>query len=1811
MIDLITTEEYPVPVSINKRRREKPMKNCHICGRENTDKDEYCFNCNQKIKFTSPVAKEYYRYRSGNFLRKLREEWYTINTIFYPFGSHYTGLLRLDYLYFIKILNKTPGHFILPVNVLIDSLIYRFEVTDGLEPLERWLAMFGLTGPACVYIVNLTEKILGYSILPVTALVTSLIYGCAPLINYKINRETLDKVREKLGSERAEDLENCRYLDIIFYFKKVNMGLIDPFRYELITNKIRQEAGEEKLKYLENLIDEADKREYYNEYDLHELMELQRLLTINQVKENLGEEKFKDLLYFLDLIEWEDTFYYDELFKSYFISLNLSDEEINIISDSMMKIDSLLRDVTLTIYKKPSSMDKKGEKKIIYEKHIEFIPKYCTDNTDYLLSNLVHPDLPDLPVGLYTIEISDSVSKSASSFCLSDIEIVAIQSDKSFLFMACNKYTGKILDDVDFYFIDGMEEKVIQSKDSIVKIIWEELEDSPEKVHILACRGDSEAELSVSRYRYKRDEKTLKGYIYTDRPVYRSGHKVNFKGILRKGKDLNYIEGEDIKVHIKDSKNKEIYSKILQTDEYGTISDSLNLPDLCPSGRYNINVTDSNSYSDSIYFNVSEYRKPEFYVKIDTDRPFYIPGEPITVTVEGFYYFGKPLTRGTLDYEVKKNTYSSKECYGKINTDEHGKGIFSWTVPDEQISKKYYYNVKIKLSDEYGREIEQYKYIYIYPSHYTLSLTVDKIQYELGETSYYEDGYKYIPVAVNRYYIKKGDILPLKVKAKDHSGKPVETEITVSIKNELSEEVERKILTTGKDGCAPWEYMFVKTGTYKLESYSSKDSNVRTTGTIYCYSPEDYSSDIKIFTDEKKTGTGDRLNVLVMFPSSSSGKALVTVEGHDILYYVIDMGETKLLDFSLDIDESYRDGFYTGVYYPYSGGVRFVGKKIVTVRKDKYLTLSAESDKEEYLPREYAKFIIKTSDNKDKPVTSQVTMGIIDSSIYAVNEGTREDIQSFFFKSKKEIDNISHHVKQSPNLISSMRFEKKDYYRKVIETIMNFVKWKYKWGERGAECACQALCDEEVSQSLKKPDFTREDFLDTVYFNPNIITDNNGIAEVTVPLPDNLTTWRATLLGITKDTMAGENSKNITVTKKLFARIITPRFLRERDETAIAGVIYNYLSSEKTVTGKLITEGPVELSDRSDYKINISSGNTGTVIWNIKITGAGSCTLKLSALTDEESDELKITLPVLPHGCEKTVSISDTTDSKIEETLLIPGEADLSSSRCLILLTPSIASSILSSIEYLVGFPYGCVEQTMSRFLPNVIVSKAFEELHLCDDFIGNNVKAPEKIENKYGGLLKDLPDMVRAGLERLYSYHHSDGGWGWWQYDKSLSSMTAYVVYGLSLAEKAGYQVDTYKINSAIKWMEKHYEKEYNLSLKAFMVYASIISGKVHEVSRIKFRHTTDVPDTFPGAQLKEVFDKRDELDNYAKALLALALEKSNLSEEAEELAELIEKSAEIREPEAWWNGKSGSYGWTDSMIETTAYCLKALLAIKKESPLIEKVVRFLSAHRKGNRWNSTKDTAAVLMTFTDYLKHSGELNSNFISEVFLNGKELKSVGFKEEDIGKEGKRLLVTCQEGLKEGENKITFNIKGHGRLYHSTSLTYYTKEEEIKASSCGFDIVRNYFVCNGENDYLFIASPEYPVYNVNLYDTIRVQLKIKGKPEYEYVIIEDPKPAGCEILEKKGYFYRWGEKYTQDGREWEVKDDRVAFFFSEWYEEACEINYYIKVETMGTFHVMPARAGLMYNPEINGISDEIIIKTPFSYTGKVKEFFRKIL
>ena len=283
------------------------------------------------------------------------------------------------------------------------------------------------------------------------------------------------------------------------------------------------------------------------------------------------------------------------------------------------------------------------------------------------------------------------------------------------------------------------------------------------------------------------------------------------------------------------------------------------------------------------------------------------------------------------------------------------------------------------------------------------------------------------------------------------------------------------------------------------------------------------------------------------------------------------------------------------------------------------------------------------------------------------------------------------------------------------------------------------------------------------------------------------------------------------------ARLVTPRFFTLGDEVTISVLAHNYLKTTKTARLSLEAAG-LEVIDGSTREVQIPTGGEAKFDWRVRATTSGEATLTGKALTNEESDAMELTLPIIPYGVKLSQARAGTlsgASGNQEVELTFPGAIEPSSRTLELSVTPSVAGAIFGALEYLTSFPYGCTEQTMSSFLPNVIVTQALKSLQLKSKI------DPAALQKK-----------VKAGLDRLYDYQHEDGGWGWWKTDDSHPFMTAYVVAGLTQAQAAGYEVRADAVEKGAAWLSKRLDVDKNLApdSRAYAVYALYRAATVRE---------------------------------------------------------------------------------------------------------------------------------------------------------------------------------------------------------------------------------------------------------------------------------------------------------------------------------------------------------------------------------------------
>lgn len=1287
------------------------------------------------------------------------------------------------------------------------------------------------------------------------------------------------------------------------------------------------------------------------------------------------------------------------------------------------------------------------------------------------------------------------------------------------------------------------------------------------------------------------DSSNLTSYIYTDRPVYRPDQKVYFKGILRRLTETGYENpgGRKVMVTITDPNEAQLSEKELTLTPRGTFSGDVDIAAGAPLGSYSIKVVMGNKTA-STYFEVQEYKKPEYKVSVTASKKFAAVGEKVKFDVEARYFFGSPVTKADVQYYIYRSRYYPwwwhdeddaadfgmtdgeedseggggygygedmvKDGTGTLDANGHYSVEFEVPKPDEKESWDYTYRLEAQVTDSSRRTIE-------------------------GKASFTGTrGQILANVRTDRYVYYQGDTAKIAVKTTDYEGRPMPANVTLKFvqqKWELIEsadednskykhyesklhekELSQINLNTNEQGEGSYDYQVPLVGSIYIKTIINENGKEITANGDYIWSadrnnswadftPED-AGEIKLVLDKKSYKPGETAHVLATLPTDGA-HLLVTTELTNVLtaQHVEAKGRAVMID--VPIEPRYAPNVYLSVSYIKDGEMYTHDRLLAVPARDKLLNIEILQDKKEYKPRETANYTVFARNADGSPASgAEISLGVVDEAIYSIRPDTSGDIR-------------------------------KDFYGRRANSVQTSVSLLYYFsGFSGAKPvdlakkrASYQLADFKNESQLVEPTI-RKDFKDTAFWQPNLVTGADGKASVKVQLPDNLTTWRATARAVTTDTRVGGGIGKVIARKDVIMRLETPRFMTEGDTVTLSGIVHNYLDASKATEISLEVTG-ANLIGQAQQVVTIPKQGEQRIDWKVAAADVGEVKMLAKARTDTESDAVELTIPIVPHGLTKTVGGAQSfSDDEVDKTidLNIPGNAGVAGRNLRVEVAPSIAGTLFGALDYLTSYPYGCTEQTMSSFLPNVIVAQALK-----------NVKAATIRGTN------DLAGKVGRGLDRLYSYQHDDGGWGWWKNDKTDPFMTAYVVDGLAMAGRVGQAINNDRLNQGRTKLHAMLEsgkdddgKPIDQETRAYMVYALGESGQMDA------RFANDL------------YNNRSKLQPYGRALLALTLNKRGDDGRAREVAGEIEGTARAGDFDAHWESRLKpmlDFVETND-TEATAFSVKALAKINPQSALLPKAARWLASNRRNGRyWVSTKQTAFAILGLLEYLKVSRELTPDYAIEVYLNGEQVLARRMTAAEATS-GAPFVFERKAGAVAGNNQVRVVKHGGGMLYLSTSLEYFTKEDNVQPqATADLRLTREYLrlrVDESGDKPKWVTEPLTG--EVRSGDLLVSRLHLEGA-RARYLMIEDPIPAGCEQIEGMSGINldytdgRWTDWYSAR----EFRDQKTVLFVYS-FDGKATYQYAMRVQVPGDFRVAPARAEQMYQPTVQSNTANSVLK-----------------
>ncbi len=1372
----------------------------------------------------------------------------------------------------------------------------------------------------------------------------------------------------------------------------------------------------------------------------------------------------------------------------------------------------------------------------------------------------------DVPVealdkGVYVVEATDGTLRAYTVLVVSELALVTKSAPGQLLLFSVERRAGNPLPGTQVEVWVAKKKLASTPTDAQGLSLIPLAAESSQDIRIFATRGRDVAIVAPYYLNISSDpQQDWTGYVYTDRPVYRPGHPVHFKGILRahSGEKYRVPAGDTVQMTVQDPTGKQVYQSSAVVSQFGSVHGDFTLAADAALGYYSVAISGKGQsrYGMNGGFQVEEYKKPEYEVRVTPDKPRVLQGESVTATIEAKYYFGEPVAGAQVKYVVHRSQYWSPFFeYQEADSDQgnsgfqgdEGEGDYDYggeqlseqtgkldangrlkiTIPTalDKNKQDLRYRVEARVTDESRREISGYNSVIATYGSFRLGVNAEKYMYQPGET------------------------IKLTVIAKDYDGNPIQTAFHAEIghyryRNGMKV-LDSRDGQTGQDGSGTIELSSRETGSLTVRVTARTPEGRDIEDSIWLWIPGtgqetwQESKQVQIIADKKSYKVGDTAHVMVM-TNVADAQVLVTTEGRTIQTKQVVKASGRSVMVNIPIQAENQPNVYVSAAFVHDNTL-YTGSKSLKVPADRQkLNVTIEPSQPQFTPGQAASYTITARDAAGNPVAGEFSLGVVDEAIYAIEPDNVQDIHTFFYGP------IGNRVETE----SSLTF--------------------YFTGEAGAKPILLAkefggkhprLAQLKPSEPLVQPKI-RKLFPDTALWMAEVRTDQNGRAQAQLTFPDSLTTWRATARGATVDTKVGSAVNRVIVRKNLMVRLATPRFFRQGDDVTVSTIVHNYLTTDKNAQMSLDVKGLTQ-QETGPQQVAVATKSDARVDWHVHAQNVRESDLVAKALTNEESDAMELTLPVIPFGVKLSDSKSGAVSAatgQAQATVNLPGDPATAAPTLSVSISPSIAGSIFGALDFLTSYPYGCTEQTMSGFLPDVVVAKAMKDLNLQ-----STINTPE------------LEKKIRAGLDRLYDYQHDDGGWGWWKEDQSYVFMTAYVVSGLAQARAAGYQVKDTALNNGANFLKQQLQQHQNMrpDLRAYVVYALALDG------------------ASDSKMLDDAYRRRSDMRSQGLSMLGLALHTAGDSRD-NEIAAMIEKQAIVDDMEAYW---PSDYDYLmefyiDDSVESTAFALRLLSLTKPDSPLLPKAAAYLVNHRDGGYyWLSTKQTSMVVFGLLEYVKVTHEFDADFTADVYVNDNKVLSRHFTKADTMKSDLPRVTLPTEQLRPGANSVRMQKSGTGRLYWSARGEYYSAEKKyFQNNKFSLNITRDYYRMVPQQVQDRIVYDLQPLSGeVHSGDVIAVRLSVNGS-EWRYLLVEDPIPAGAEFVQRDDLYELkqktswWGFWFTRR----EFHDDRAAFFQT-YFNNHQEYVYLLKIVNPGKFRISPASVQPMYQPSVLATTD----------------------
>ncbi len=1264
-------------------------------------------------------------------------------------------------------------------------------------------------------------------------------------------------------------------------------------------------------------------------------------------------------------------------------------------------------------------------------------------------------------------------------------------------------------------------------------------------------------------------------FLFADRPVYQPGETIHLKGIVRDREEgaLVFPAVTVAELRVNNPDDEKVWEKQITLSPDGAFAEDIALPH-GRLGGWSAILDFGQNITRALEFRVEEYQPAAFQVAIDAPAS-YAAAALVRPKVDAHYFSGVPLAGRTVRWSIEARDEGfqpdgfSKFAFGPIGEDNESEDAIVFTAQDEaklgpdgaatlaldvptnpKLPQPRRCSLLVEITDLGQSTISDRRAFVRQSSAFYLGLQ------RLGEVALVGHAVPLNLVAVQPDGHPCGETIQAKVTIEKRAyhtvrelgagGAPV-YRTTTTFKPVFSETV--GTLPLQKSGDA-WEVSVKSTaqftpnevGSYRLRATAQdRDGHPIETDSDFSVAAEeprrtawDYRNQAQIELEPDKTSYAPGEQAILLVKTPINGEALVTVEQEEvrrsflvrlqgnspIVRVPIETGDAPNVFVSL-IELRGRAQSPRQIKTP---EYRVGYAQLNVVRPEDKLALSFAPGERANRPGAEITSSVTVKNSAGPPAANA------EVALYAVDEGTLSligyktpDPWSFFYATQPlRVQTGLTLPSLFPEDVADLTFSNKGFLV----------------GGGGNESAAA----------------TRKNFLATAFWKADLKTDAAGKVAVHFTAPDNLTRFRLIAVANSGIGRFGSGESSFEINKPLMLEPALPRFGNVGDQVLVRAVLHNRsaLSGEAEIT--------LQLDDKTKEhgalvrRVALAAGASATVDFPVEFQNPGEAqwiwTAKLGQDANAISDSVESKLPVGFAAPLLHEVLVDRTQARAANLFAEANPQFLEGTgKFAVRVANTRLSGVGEAVNYLLRYPYGCAEQTVSNMLPWIVapeLQKAVPEL-----------RAPkEKAQH-----------AIELGIDRLLTMQTANGGLSFWPHERTpMLWASAYGGVALALAERAGYDVPVAMLDHLGDYLRAELRHSADLQGNAEMsdhllaLYALALAGH-------------------PENSYHEFFyNKRAQLSAESRAVLALAILESHGP--AAMVEELLHPPTPAEPP--------GDVNFGSSEREQ-AVRLLAWSQYRPNDHAVDGLAEELLHARRHGRWPDTQSNAWAILGLTKYAS-AVETGDKKISGSLTYERTSSDFQLNENTHVFEEAHQIAAVAPGAT--PPPLTLSNPDAGLLFTQLTMEARPRVALQPRQDRGFLLQRHYQKVN--NDGSLGATDA-----LRVGDRILVTLQIEVRQAAHYVAIDDALPAIFEALnpEFKTQATRAGEDLTSNWRSdyRELRHDRALFFRNHLPPGNYTIRYLARVRAAGEVTAPAAKIEEMYHPEHFGLSAAIAIKS----------------